>query len=158
MPTTINTAEHKLGWAEGAKPFRDGESFDITGTAKVEISGKTCVLFICGDAEVDLYDEVAEEVWIWGNATLRVHVKCTVRASGGTVYCEVPDALIIAEKRSVVHAEKGVHVRGYTESQIHAPQGTDVTLSGWSLWHLPDGTVRGNTDTYRPGYCLSWCR
>jgi hypothetical protein len=157
MPT-IKSGEHKLGWSEGATPFRDGESFDITGTAKVELSGKTRVLFICGKAEVDLFDEVAEEVWIWGDAVLRVHVKCKVHASGGTVYCDVPDAMIIADKRAVVHAAPGVHVRGYNEAQIYAPQGTHVSLSGWANWHLPDGTVRGNTDTYRPGYCLAWCR
>ncbi|GEM_PF-3418765 len=158
MSISITSGEHKLGWSEGARPFRDGESFDIGGTARVQISGKTRILFIWGDAEVDLYDEVAEEVWIWGNATLRAHVKCTVRASGGTVYCDVPGTLVVAEKRAVVHAGHGVRVRAYGEAQIHAPEGADVALSGWALWHLPDGTVRGNTDTYRPGYCLAWCR
>ena len=153
MSIDIRKGEHKLGWAEGATPFRDGESFDIGGTAQVELHGKTRVLFIWGNAVVDLYAEVAEEVWIWGG-TLRLHVKCNVRQSGGVVHSNGTGSTVTVEKHGACHAQPGDTIRGYGEARIYAPTGTSVSLCGYAQHHLPDGTVRGNTDTYRGGYCL----
>jgi len=134
------------------KEVGDREAFDIGGTAIVALHQKSRILFISGKAEVDLFAS-ADQIWIWGGI-LRLHTKCTVRQSGGIVFANGTGSLLIVTKGGITHASPGDRVFGFHEAQIHADADTDVNLRGYALQHLPDGTVRGNTDSYRPGYCL----